>query len=414
MWKLLTGVLAETLYQHLDSNCLFPDEQKECRKRSRGTKDQLLIDKQILREARIKKRCLAMGWIDYRKAYNMVPHSWIVEMLDLVNVADNVKGLLCDSMRDWKNVLTSNVEVLGEVRIKRGIFQGDSLSPLLFVLSMIPLTILLKRENIGYKFGKEQKMMNHFLYMDDLKLYGKSEQELESLIDVVRVFSRDMGMEFGLDKCAVFVLKQGVKVRCEGIVLPGGQMMGEVDENGYKYLGVLEGADIMQKEMKEKVRQKYMKRVKLVTKSKLYGGNLIKAINAWAIGVVRYSAGILDWSDQELKAMSAKTRKRLTMFGAFHKKGSVPRLYIKRKDGGRGLISVFDCVKQEELALSEYVKETEEWMLKVFGETLHLGETKNEYKKRVEKTRMECFLEKRLHGKFMRDVSKVADARSWQ
>ena len=146
----------------------------------------------------------------------------------------------------------------------------------------------------------------------------------------------------------------------------------------------------------------------------MYGGNLIKAINAWTIGVVRYSAGILDWGDRELKAIDVKTRKRLTMFGAFHKKGSVPRLYMKRKEGGRGLISVFDCVKQEELALSEYVKGTEEWMLKVVGETLHVGETKNEYKKRVEKTRMECFLGKRLHGKFMRDVSKVADARSWQ
>ena len=76
---------------------------------------------------------------------------------------------------------------------------------------MIPLTILLKRENIAYKFGKEQKMMNHLLYMDDLKLYGRSEQELESLIDFVRVFSRDIGMEFGLDKCAVLVLRQGVR-----------------------------------------------------------------------------------------------------------------------------------------------------------------------------------------------------------
>ena len=82
---------------------------------------------------------------------------------------------------------------------------------------------------------------------------------------------------------------------------------------------------------------------------------------------------------------------------------------------GGGLISVFDCVKQEELPLSEYVKETQEWMLaKVVGETIHVGETKNEYKKRVEKTLMECFLGKRLHGKFMRDLSKVADARSWQ
>ena len=82
--------------------------------------------------------------------------------------------------------------------------------------------------------------------MDDLKLYGRSEQELESLIDVVWVFSRDIGMEFRLDKCAVLVLKQGIKVRFEGIVLPDGQIMGKVDENGYKYLGVLKGADIMQ------------------------------------------------------------------------------------------------------------------------------------------------------------------------
>ena len=56
---------------------------------------------------------------------------------------------------------------------------------------------------------------------------------------------------------------------------------------------------------------------------------------------------------------------------------------MKRKDGRRGLSSVFDCVKLEELALSEYVKETEEWMLKVVGETLHVEETKNEYKKRL-------------------------------
>ena len=81
MWKLLTGIFADKIYDHLKDNNLLPEEQKGCRKKSRGTKDQLLIDKSVLREARIKKRCLAMGWIDYRKAYDLVPHSWILEML---------------------------------------------------------------------------------------------------------------------------------------------------------------------------------------------------------------------------------------------------------------------------------------------------------------------------------------------
>lgn len=60
---------------------MLQEEQKGCRKISRGTKDQVLIDKAVLREARIKKRCLVMEWIDYRKAYDMVPH---VKMLEIV------------------------------------------------------------------------------------------------------------------------------------------------------------------------------------------------------------------------------------------------------------------------------------------------------------------------------------------
>ena len=80
------------MYDHLQANQLLPDEQKGCRRRPRGTNDQLLIDKAVLRETRVKKRCLSMAWIDYRKAYDMVPHSWIVEMLRMVKGAGNVEG----------------------------------------------------------------------------------------------------------------------------------------------------------------------------------------------------------------------------------------------------------------------------------------------------------------------------------
>ena len=181
--------------------------------------------------------------------------------------------------------------------------------------------------------------------MDNLKLFGRTEKELEGLIELVSVYSRDIGMEFGLDKCAVLVIKSGTKVRTDGIVLPNGDLMREVDETGYKYLGVLEGADINVKVMKEKVRKEYLRRVKLLAKSKLYGGNLIKGVNAWAVSVVRYTAGVLEWSERELRRMNVKTRKILALFGVMHIRSSVDRLYRKRKDGGRGLISVVDCVR---------------------------------------------------------------------
>ena len=68
--------------------------------------------------------------IDYKKAYDMVPYSWIKECLDLIGVADNVKSLLVNSMEKWKIMLYSRNSELDEVEIKPGIFQGDSSTPL--------------------------------------------------------------------------------------------------------------------------------------------------------------------------------------------------------------------------------------------------------------------------------------------
>ena len=75
IWKLLTGILAEELYEHLEKTNSLPWEQKGCRKGSRGTKDQLLIDKMIVEDCKRWLTSLAVAWIDYLKAYNMVTHS---------------------------------------------------------------------------------------------------------------------------------------------------------------------------------------------------------------------------------------------------------------------------------------------------------------------------------------------------
>ena len=91
--------------------------------------------------------------------------------------------------------------VLGHVDIRRGIFQGDSLSPLLFIVIILPLTLVLRKMTAGYKLAKDMKPINHLLFMDDLKLYETSKDQLDSLVQVVRIFSQDIKMSFGLDKC---------------------------------------------------------------------------------------------------------------------------------------------------------------------------------------------------------------------
>ena len=123
-WKVLTGIIAKDLYQHLHQSSLLPDEQKGCRKESRGTKDQLVIDRAILCDCKQRKTNLAIAWIDYKNVFDSVPHSRIMETLDIVGAADNIKRLMRESMESWKTQLTACGKDLGEVSIRRGIFQG--------------------------------------------------------------------------------------------------------------------------------------------------------------------------------------------------------------------------------------------------------------------------------------------------
>ena len=97
-----------------------------------------------------------MAWIDYKKAYDMVSHSWIMECLDMIGAADAVKCLLGESLKTWRTNLTVNDECLGKVNIRRGIFQGDSLSPLMFVLALFPLSVILRKVTAGYEMTNNE------------------------------------------------------------------------------------------------------------------------------------------------------------------------------------------------------------------------------------------------------------------
>ena len=88
------------------------------------------------------------------------------------------------------------------------------------------------------------------------------------------------------------------------------------------------------------------------------------AINTWAVALLRYGAGIINWKVDELKKMDRTTRKTLTMYEALHPKSDIDRLYLKRKHGGRGLVSIETCVRSEENNLGLYVRESNEMLLK--------------------------------------------------
>ena len=154
--------------------------------------------------------------------------------------------------------------------------------------------------------------------MDDIKLFGRGAKEIDTLVQTIRVISGDIRMEFGIKKCALVNIQRGKVTRTEGIQLPDGNNIKDIDETGYKYLGKIEGEEIKNQEMKQNLKKEYIKRLKAVLKSKLNSGSTVKAINSWAVPVIRYNAGIVDWMNSELRNIDRKTRKVLNMYRALH------------------------------------------------------------------------------------------------
>ena len=95
------------------------------------------------------------------------------------------------------------------------------------------------------------------MYMDDIKLFTKNDKELEILIQTVRIYSQNIRMQFGIEKCATLVRKSGKRHMTEGFELPNQVVIGEKET--YKYLGILEVDTIKQVEMKEKIKNEYLR-----------------------------------------------------------------------------------------------------------------------------------------------------------
>ena len=108
MGKVLTAQIRGKNYSSLTSR-LFPKEQKWCRKGSRDTGELLYIDQYTLNESQTKRKYQAMAWIDYKKAYDMVPRSWIINCLRTYKISEEVINInfIEKNMKTWRVLLTA-------------------------------------------------------------------------------------------------------------------------------------------------------------------------------------------------------------------------------------------------------------------------------------------------------------------
>ena len=123
-------------------------------------------------------------------------------------------------MKTWRVELTAGGRSLARAKIPIDIVQGDALSPLLFIIAMMPFNHILRKCTAGYKFSRSQENNSYLMYMADVKQFAKDEKELETLMHAVRLYSQDLRMEFDIGKCAMLVMKSGKRYTTDGMELP--------------------------------------------------------------------------------------------------------------------------------------------------------------------------------------------------
>ena len=358
MYKMYTSCLNSFLQDHCHRNNVITTEQAGGKRESWGCVEQLLINKMVQDEVVGFQRDLICVWLDYQKAFDSVPHDWLLESLRLAQVPPMLVNAISRLTKSWatrlfldgaKSSLHTDI-----VRYRKGILQGDSLSVLLFILALNPLSHLLKKRK-GYAIGKPNDRsinITHLFFVDDLKLFAPNINAMKHLLDIVTTFTKDICMEFGQAKCSYMVIKRGKLVNTIDKLEMNNLALSPLGANDvYKYLGLDEAITYSGPLNKDRVTKEYLQRVRKIWSSELSSINKSIAHNSFAVTVLIPTFGLLPWTIQELEAIDIQTRKILSLTGNFHVNGDVDRLYMSRAEGGRGLKAVFTAFQVRIISL---------------------------------------------------------------
>ena len=361
MYKIYTACINMVVTDHVLHNNIITNEQAGGKKGTWGTTEQLLINKSILKEVKNSRRNLVTVWLDYHKAFDSIPHSWLLQVLKLTKVPRIIINAIKNLTKSWYTIssLSSETEILTTEPIKflKGIFQGDSLSVMLFVLCLNPLSFMLNKCK-GYSFGRARKLQHtHNFFVDDLKLYSQDINSTKKQLDIITTFSRDINMQFGEDNCAYLQIENGKVMQNLKPISINGLTTKPIEKgDNYKYLGIDGNISYNGPINKERVTKEYINRIRKIWNSQLSDFNKAVAHNAFPVPTLTSTVGILDWTCKEINQIDIKTRKTLTMSGSFHPNSDTDRLYFCRRDGGRGIRAIRTMYESRIISIRQHLR----------------------------------------------------------
>uniref|UniRef100_A0A915M777 Reverse transcriptase domain-containing protein n=1 Tax=Meloidogyne javanica TaxID=6303 RepID=A0A915M777_MELJA len=356
MYKLLTGVMTTWIGEHLTAHGILPYEQRALVKDTWGCTHATILDRTITSHAKATNTPLAAVWIDFAKAFDSVSQLWIRYALRAINIQPNIRHAIGELMRGWsvRYELMKNGKIIqsNKLRVRNGVLQGDSMSPLLYCLAIAPISHNLKtlpKYKVSVPGQDVTINLNHLFYMDDFKGFAPSNEYLREIIEKTRGIARSLGLEFNTKKCAWIP----TEIRGEEAVIE----LPTLGSKAYTYLGVEESLEVDFDQAWNRIKERMVVRVKKLLKTEKTWGTFRTGYSTCVMPVGRFLymntvVGGPSW----IKARDLATefdgtvRKLLRQKSEEGTKGwrfysaCSSRLYVETASGGLGLKSLTEVL----------------------------------------------------------------------
>jgi hypothetical protein len=365
-YKILTGYISMYLSRYINQRNILPLEQRALQKNVWGCTHALIVDQTLIADAYDQKqRPISVAWIDYAKAFDSVPHKYILWVLEAMQVPSPLRAFIEKLMNQWKvkyevRARKGKVTRSNFLKIKSGVLQGDSFSPLLFCLSMAPLSHALNNCKLRYQTASGSKTnlqlsLSHQFYMDDLKLYASSKEQLQKLLEIVNEISKSISMKINTKKCAIahFVPKRLKDSTATSASPDDGEIPTLDGGKHYKYLGIDQNMQEKGDVSWDRVAEKCLQKSKHLWASDLTFRQKVVVYNTTVIPALTYVSANLIKTSGKYESQLAKgeqfdkdIRKMLVKEKARYKANSKHRLYLSDERGGCNLKSVRDSIEE--------------------------------------------------------------------
>ena len=318
--KMITSIVSQRLqriYMRTGSSILS-EKQKGVRKFIEGTKECALETI----AGRIEKKTIE-AFYDFEKAFDSVSHKYLSELMEKYKFPKQATNIIKNMLEKAEIELTMGQEKIGDIKIKNGLLQGDSLSPFLFVLTLDPLIKIIEQKNIGFEISPEHTT-DICYFIDDLRVVANKTKNMEIAHNIIKTYAESIGMKINYSKCAI--IQRGLNIPTTMENIP--------KVKSFTYLGIpinANGAD--EKAQKEIIFKKVEEKLKNIEKDALGGIKVIQRINSEIMGMLRYSFGIVNYSEATLnkidkKIMASISKMKLKRVGVTNWRYYLPYKYM--------------------------------------------------------------------------------------